>query len=128
MNKFGADRLIEELVKLGYFVKMATGNDGGTYVVLPEFEIPAGKFAGRVIELGLLAAADFPNSVHSAIHVKADPQLYEPTQNVPNVRNVQASPLGPEWRYWSKNFNWNAESEKTARRLMAKINSIFEHA
>ncbi len=65
-------------------------------------------------------------SVHAAIHIKADPQLYEHKDNIPTVRNVTASVLGPEWRYWSKNFCWNGE--KSARRLVSQINSIFENA
>ncbi len=128
MSDYGPERLLAELIKLGYHVEKVTGSDGGIFVVLPSFEVPAGKFAGQIIGLGLYGTPDYPNSVHSSIHVKASPQLYEPTQNVPNVRNVQASALGSEWRYWSKNFNWPNETEKTARRLMARITTIFEHA
>lgn len=128
MSAYGADRLIEELTKLGYTVENVTGNDKNIYAVLRNYEIAVGKFQGRIIDLGLQTAADYPNSVHSAIHVKAAPQLYEPAENIQNVRNVQASQLGAEWRYWSKNFVWNAEKEKTARRLMARITTIFEHA
>lgn len=127
-NDYGIERLSTELSNLGYSFERTTGNDKNTYIVFPSFEVPAGKFAGQVIGLALQVPPDYPNSVHSAIHVKANPQLYEPAQNIPNVRNVQASQLGPEWRYWSKNFNWNAETEKTARRLMAKVNTILEHA
>lgn len=128
MNAYGADRLIEELLNLGYTPEKISFNGGVVFAVLRNYEILVGKFQGRVIDLGLQAAADFPNSVHSAIHVKAAPQLYEPAENVQNVRNVQGSQLGPEWRYWSKNFLWNTQTEKTARRLMAKITTIFENA
>jgi Prokaryotic E2 family E len=126
MSDFGPDRLVRELVLLGYQVE--TVNAGGsTFVVFPEFEVPAGQFIGRIIALGLQATPDYPNSVAAAIHVKATPQLL-PDGSVPNVRNVQPSVLGAEWRYWSKNFNWHAENEKTARRFMSKINTIFENA
>lgn len=128
MNAYGVDRFIEELTKLGYTVEKAAVNGAIVFAVLRSYEILVGKFQGRIIDLGLQAAPDYPNSVHSAIHVKATPQLYEPAENIQNVRNVQASQLGPEWRYWSKNFLWNAEKEKTARRLMAKVTTIFEHA
>jgi len=128
MSEYGGDRLFDELTKFGYSpLKVTATNDAG-FLVLPGFVVPSGKFGGRIIDLGLQTTSDYPNSVHSSIHVKAEPQLYEPNENVPNVRNVQASPLGPDWRYWSKNFNWSNEKEKTARRLMAKINTIFEHA
>ncbi|HZQ20453.1 MAG TPA: E2/UBC family protein [Terriglobales bacterium] len=128
MSEYGPDRLLKELEDLGYRVEKVTASDGNIFVVFPEFEVPAGQFIDRVIGLGLQAAPDYPNSVASAIHVNAKPQLYESSSNIPNVRNVQASALGPDWRYWSKNFNWNAESSKTARRYMTKINTIFEYA
>jgi hypothetical protein len=120
--KFGPDRLIEDLQALGFDVEKVTINPGSIFAVLPEFKIEAGQFLDRVIDLGLQCSADFPRSVHSAIHVKAAPQLYE-IQNVANVRNISASPLGPEWRYWSKNFKWT--SERDARRLVSQINRIF---
>ena len=128
MSAHGPDRFLNELRNLGYPTERVTANDGSIFAVLPKFEISVGKFAGKIIDLALQTTPDYPNSVHSSIHVKAEPQLYEPKDNIQNIRNVQPSALGAEWRYWSKNFNWNIESEKTARRLMAKITTIFEHA
>jgi hypothetical protein len=119
---FGPDRFIEDLQALGLKVEKVEVQPGVIFAVTPEFLIEAGKFEGRVIGLGLQCTADFPRSVHSSIHVKATPQLYD-TQNIPNVRNIQASLLGPEWRYWSKNFNWT--NERNARQLISKINRIF---
>lgn len=119
---FGPDRLIGDLQALGFNVQKVEVSPGITFAVLPEFMIETGRFQGRVIDLGLQCTADFPRSVHSAIHVKANPQLYE-TQNIPNVRNIIASKLGAEWRYWSKNFNW--KGERCARRLLSQINKIF---
>jgi hypothetical protein len=119
---FGPDRFIEDLQALGLKVEKVEVQPGVIFAVAPEFLIEAGKFEGRVIGLGLQCTADFPRSVHSSIHVKAAPQLYE-MQNIPNVRNIQASPLGPEWRYWSKNFNWT--SDRNARQLISKINRAF---
>jgi hypothetical protein len=127
MSDYGPERLMRDLTRLGYTVTTAVGTDRSPFLVLPQFEVPAGKFTGRIIDLGLHATADFPNSVHSSIHVRADPQLYE-ICNIAGVRNVVASVLGADWRYWSKNFNWSSESEKTARRYMAKITTIFENA
>jgi hypothetical protein len=40
--------------------------------------------------------------------------------------NIIASPLGPEWRYWSHNFNWGGERERSAARLLFQVNAIFE--
>jgi hypothetical protein len=123
---FGPDRQIADLQALGFAVEKVTVtlNPGSTviFAVLPGYKIEAGQFLGRVIDLGIQCSADFPRSVHSSIHVKASPQLYE-TQNIAGVRNVIASALGSQWRYWSKNFNWT--SERSARRLISQINRIF---
>jgi hypothetical protein len=58
--------------------------------------------------------------------VRAEPQLYELTDSIPNVRNIQPSALGGEWRYWSKNFGWT--DERSARRLMSQVNTVFHDA
>jgi hypothetical protein len=122
----GPERLIADLQNLGYEVNKVALGPGVIFAVIPAYEIVAGKFIGRIIDLGIQCTANFPMSVHAAIHIKASPQLYEPAENIPTVRNVTASALGPEWRYWSKNLCWNGE--KTARRLVSQINSIFENA
>lgn len=123
---YGPDRFIDDLQSLGFKVERVSLNDGSIFAVLPTFFIEAGKFEARIIELGLQATADFPRSVASAIHVKANPQLYETTDTVPDVRNITASALGSEWRYWSRNFKWT--QERSARRLISQINEIFLHA
>jgi hypothetical protein len=130
---YGIDRLIAEIAALGYtnVSKVRAAQPGSTavfdYAVILDYEVQMGRFAGRVIALAVPAPADFPRSVGASIHVRADPQLLE-IENVPNVRNIIASPLGPEWRYWSHNFNWSGERDKSTARLFAQINSIFDRA
>ena len=124
--------MIEEIAALGYTVRhVRVTPDGSTealdFAVISAYEVQLGQFAGRVVELGIPAPRDYPKSVGSSIHVRAEPQLLE-YGNVPNVRNVIVSPLGPEWRYWSHNFNWAGERDRSAARLFAQINSIFERA
>ena len=126
VSYFGPDRLIEELATLGYQPKLIVASDNNKYAILREYVIPLGKFAGRIIDLGMLATSDFPISVTSALHVRAKPQLYEKSDTVPNVRNILDSVLGMEWRYWSINFNW--EKGYSTRRLMSKINTVFQNA
>jgi len=124
---FGSERLLKELVDLGYEPELVTDKDGHQYVIIHNYEVPLGRFSGKLIDLGLLATPDFPKSVGSSIHVRATPQLFEKTDSQPDVRNIIDSGLGVEWRYWSKNFNWN-QQQQTARRLMAQIAGIFSHA
>jgi hypothetical protein len=90
--------------------------------------VPLGRFAGRTIDLGIPATPDFPRTVGASIHVRCSPQLLEKTDSAPNIRNIIDSPLGAEWRYWSNNFAWQGEAERSAARLMSKINGVFERA
>lgn len=123
---YGPARLLGELKALGYDAHEVNAADGTPFVVLGGFAVPCGRFADRKIDLALQATADFPRTVASAIHIRANPQLFETTDTVPNVRNITTSVLGPEWRYWSYNFGWNVE--RSARRLMSQVNGIFANA
>jgi len=123
---YGLPRLIEELSALGYQVQEVTASGGEKFAVISPFVVPGGRFAGRTIDLGLQGTADFPRTVASAIHVCAAPQLYDTGDSLPNVRNIQPSVLGAEWRYWSHNFGW--QGERSARRLLSQINGIFLNA
>ena len=122
---YGPDRLLKDLAEMGHEAERMAGADGNVYAVIRGFVVPLGRFADRVIDLGLLAPADYPRSVGSSLHVRAEPQLLE-YGHVPGVRNVIQSPLGPEWRYWSHNFGWSG-MERSTRRLLSQINEIFAH-
>ncbi len=123
---YGSARLFADLRDLGYEVQEVMASNGQEFAVISESEVPVGRFEGRVIDLGIQATPDFPRTVASAIHVRADPQLYEYSDSVPNVRNITQSVLGAEWRYWSHNFGW--QGERSARRLVSQINGIFLNA
>ena len=115
--------MIEDFRVFGYIgVEKVVGGDGNPFVVLCGYKVFLGCFAGREIDLALPAPPDFPRGVNASIHVRATPQLL-PDGRVPDVRNVTASPLGAEWRYWSHNFGWSGE--RSTRELMAQVNRIF---
>jgi hypothetical protein len=122
----GAELFLSEIKDRGYDASLVKGADNSDYVVIKDYEINSGRFAGRIIDLGIFPTPEYPRNVGSAIHVKADPQLYEKSDTLANVRNITDSHLGPEWRYWSNNFNWKTEG--SARRLLSQINTIFDNA
>jgi hypothetical protein len=124
---YGAERLISELRALGHPAELVTAN-GNSFAVILEFEVPVGRFAGRIVDLGIPVTPDFPRTVGASVHIRCTPQLLEKTDTVPNVRNIIDSGLGSEWRYWSHNFAWQGETQRSAARLMAKINGVFERA
>lgn len=123
---YGPARLLNELIELGHDAELIAVGDLN-FAVLRKYEVGFGRFTGRTIDLALPATPDFPRSVGSSIHVRATPQLLE-LQNIPNVMNIIASPLGPDWRYWSHNFQWTGECDRSAARLLYQINGIFERA
>lgn len=123
---YGAARLLDEVLRLGYRAELVTSSKNRPFVVLRAYVVELGRFAGRTIDLGLQATADFPRTMSSAIHVRAAPQLFEKCDTAPGVRNIIDSELGPEWRYWSHNFGWSRE--KSARRLISQVNRIFNDA
>lgn len=94
-----------------------------TFVIIPDYEIPLGRFAGRVVELGIEVLNDYPRRVASSIHIKSSPHLLDKSDTIPKVRNIIDSPLGFEWRYWSHNFGW--KEEKKLRRLMNQIKGVL---
>jgi hypothetical protein len=126
MMTYGIERLVSDLGELGYEVEKMTDADGNQFAVMPKYMIEIGRFDGRVVSLGIMATADYPRTVASAIHVRANPQPLEKTDTLANVRNITDSKLGPEWRYWSHNFQWT--EERSTRRLVSQINGIFNDA
>jgi len=123
---YGPTRFFGDLRNLGYVISEVSTPDGHLFAVMQVFEISLGRFAGRTIGLALQATPDFPKTVPSAIHVRAAPHLYDVSDSVPNVRNITASGLGGEWRYWSHNFGW--KGDRAARNLMSQVNGVFLHA
>lgn len=126
VSAYGPSQLVHELKELGFEPELVKGQDAQLYAIIRNYTVELGKFAGRVIDLAILATPNFPQSVGSSIHVRAQPQLYE-KGSVPNIRNIIDSGLGCEWLYWSKNFNWH-QQKQTARRLMAQIAGVFNDA
>jgi hypothetical protein len=119
----GVSRLVHDLQESGYpNAYPAKGSDNMDYAVIPGYQIPAGSFAGRVIDLAIPAPTDFPRSLGASIHIKATPQLAEKGQIV-NLRNVTDSSLGIEWRYWS--FRFHVRPSNPTDELLTQINEIF---
>jgi hypothetical protein len=122
---YGPERFHQELADVGYIAERSN-LQGQHFAVINDFEVPVGKFAGRVITLGIQIPPDYPQSVAAAIHVLASPQLFEKSDSVPDKRNITDSVLGPDWRYWSKRFSWRPGGK--AKNLISKIYGVLENA
>jgi|GEM_PF-972536 len=121
---YGIERFLQDLTELGYTHEKMVGSDNLNYAVIRNFEVPVGRFQGRIIDLGIPIPNDYPRLVGTSIHIKSSPQLLEYTDTVPNVRNIIISQLGQEWRYWS--FRLEAFPENTAQNLIFQIHGIFQ--
>lgn len=121
---YGIDRFIQDLSELGYSPEKVVTEDNANYAVIRNFEVPVGRFQGRIIDLGIPVPNDYPRLVGTSIHIKSTPQLLEYTDKIPNVRNIIESKIGQEWRYWS--FRLEAFPENTAKNLIFQIHGIFQ--
>jgi hypothetical protein len=117
----GIERLMQDLRDLNYTSVQQVAAAGMPYAVIPDFQIAAGAFDGRIIGLAIPCSNDYPRSGPASMHIKASPVLYAVT--IPGKVNIQASPLGGEWQYWSFRFILSPQNPTTE--LVAKINEIF---
>ncbi len=108
------EALAKEFESLGYSVDRSFAQHG--VVVITGFNVGAGPYAGNTIDVGV-SGNDFPYTPPAGIHVR--PMI------APNgQRNVNNSPLGANWQYWSRQFpNWGIE--RTAKHIISYINKVL---
>ena len=123
---YGIDRFLQDLTDSGFMIEKMVVADNIDYAVIRNFEVPGGRFQGRIIDLGIPVPNDYPRLVGSSIHIKASPQLLEYTDSIPGVKNIIVSQLGQEWRYWSFAFKAEPEDTAKAQNLIFQINGIFQ--
>jgi hypothetical protein len=93
--------LVAFLRGLGLTVETAQDVNGHPYTVIRQLTITAGSLAGRVCDVALARCQSVPYMVAPAIHTR--PALV-PMDMMGPLR-TQASPLGPDWQYWSRRFD-----------------------
>ena len=121
--KFGVERLVEDLKSLGFNnVTVIEDKANNVYALIPKYQIPAGSFAGRFIDLAIPAPSQYPQQFGASIHIKAEPPLVEKVP-VHNVRNVIDSDLGTDWQYWS--YRFNVGPMNPTAEFISQINGIF---
>lgn len=120
---FGVNRLIEDLVNLGFNeVSVVKDNANVNYAVIANFEIPAGSFCGKCIDLAIPVPDQYPQLFGASIHLRSEPHLV-PFGQVVNLRNVIESGLGAAWQYWS--YRFNILPDNPTAQLISQINEIF---
>lgn len=125
MSSYGITRVLDDLISLGYRVVEHLQAKNQQYVVIRDYEIEFGRFAGRVIDLALLIPSDYPRTVGSSIQVKSSPHLLVRENNVPGKINILDSPIGPDWKYWS--FRFKIVQDDPTKNIMTQVNGIFRN-
>lgn len=120
---YGVARLVTELRQLGFEVEPAQAQ-GQDFAIITGYEVPAGRFRDRVIDLALPAPPNYPQAVGSSIHVRSVLHLLDLSDTIPDTRNIIESPLGPAWRYWS--YQLHPPGGWTARTYLSCVNVVFE--
>lgn len=107
---------INQLETLGYSTQeLSHGMVGIKYVV------PIGKNSGKSVELAFQVPNDFPMNCPPGPHFKS--QVFQGW--VEPLRNIHASPLGSDWRYWSRPFpDWN-RTQRTVKSYLAHIKNLL---
>ncbi len=107
---------IEQVKALGF-----TPQERNTLGVCFEYEVPVGRNIGKKLPIGFEIPNDFPMNCPTGPHFMSVGVggWIEP----PN--NVNPSPFGNEWRYWSRPFpDWN-RTEKTVKKYLAHIKNLL---
>lgn len=108
------EELIRQLRELGLNPVLAHRAHG--LVTLEGYEIPLGKHAGKRIDLAI-PAQDFPVTPPAGVHLR--PHL-EPI----GQRNINASPAGPDWQYWSRRLpDWT--NDRSAHHILSYVHKVL---
>lgn len=89
------EELEQHLMSLGWNVEHLHGQDGKTYIVIRNYAIPVGPFAGRTVDVAIERTTTVPYIPPPALHIR--PHLVPMGQF-----NTLNSGVGSEWQYWSR--------------------------
>ena len=114
---------IDQLQKLGLQVQRIADDR----VSFP-YEIPVGRFAGQVIQLGFVVQDDFPlNPPASGPHISPHLlPLNNQSQSHPEGGIHKSDPFGTDWQYWSRPHKDWQTTDRSAKAYMAFIRRLFE--
>lgn len=108
------NELEKHLSDVGYVTEHITASNGQVYLVIRNVQIAAGKLAGKTCDVAVLRSTGNPWIPQAAVQVR--PHLV-PMGHLA----TRASPLGPEWQYWSRRF----DRVPTPRGFLAHILTVL---
>lgn len=113
----GAAELRDALAAAG-FNPVVEAEIAGGWVTF-DYTVEVGARAGEAVRIGLLGA-DWPINAPGAVQVC--PRIPAPVDG-----NMLASPLGPDWVYWSRPYPDWAASSRTIDEYLAHVRLLFSH-
>ena len=83
--------------RIGLTVEIVKGGDELPYTVIRNARVTTGALAGQTCDVAIRREEAVPFIVPAAIHTR-------PAMVTMGTLSTQASPIGPEWQYWSRRF------------------------
>ncbi|MET4804296.1 E2/UBC family protein [Bradyrhizobium sp. LB11.1] len=118
----GVACFVAGLASLGYKPTIAPGKPEHVYF---DYEVPAGKFAGQLVRLGIIVPQDFPLTAPGGIHVS--PKFYpnqsggvHPTGGIHDSADFQSA-VGGDWQYWSRPYTGWSTAKKAVATYMSHV-------
>ncbi len=109
---FGANRLILELSRVGVRAEGPfPGLNGEAMLLVPDYSVRFGRFAGRTVDLGVPVLADFPTTLPRGLFV-TPALLPSGAFGVGDPGGATSGLPGQGWLYWSRPMptnRWNPE-------------------
>lgn len=95
--------------------------DGGntTIILVSNYIIPHGKYAGNTVNLGFPMPKDYPIASPYGIHVRADHGFQESL-------TVHNSQVGTNWQFWSRRVNGWPEGNRNFQYYLDHVNRWLE--
>lgn len=114
-------RFVEELKKRGYGPVILNENR-----IQFDYVVPAGKFTGQKIKIGLDISADWDLTPPGGINIS--PRLLPINPNATtHPEKVAESPFGESWEYWSRPYPsglWQ-KCGKTVKDYLRYVKDLF---
>lgn len=89
---------------------------GKVIFCIDSYRIQTGRYTGRTVAVGLPIPVDFPDAAPYGVHVGKNHGFGG------SIPRENASPLGPDWSFWSRQANWEAE-RRTPQHYMDQVDS-----
>ena len=125
--KIGVNRLIEDMRAIGHAATGPFASNGWEWLIIENYVIMVGRFAGQVVRLAIPVSADYPATPPGGLYIS--PCIVPTTEmgglNIHNRANETAG-LAGEWQYWSRPIppgTWRPDNG--ARRLIAHWNTVM---